>query len=200
MKFFKFSFLLLLLSLLALPLSAENNGLNNKFVKNNAEAVMFLPQFSSYGIAGIHLNISANDFSIFAAKDDGSTVFNLSAQKSFMSVSKDEYNGVYSYYFICKGHNIAKKDWFGIEISFLDGSDYVTVTVYRDYKRNVNGMIDFKTTDSYMCDAMAFHSGGYYGLQNPKYDTNIKKSFKFFETFIKANFKKIEKQQDYPFF
>ena len=33
--------------------------------------------------------------------------------------------------------------------------------------------------------------------KNPKYDSDIKKSFKFFETFIKAKFKTIGKAQDY---
>ena len=194
MKIIKSLFLTLLLSLMAYPLSAENNGLNNKFVKKNAEAVMFLPQFSHYGIAGIHLNISANDFSIFAAKDNGSTVFNLSAQKSFIKAEKFEHNGIYAYYFICKNHNIAKEDWFGIKIIFTDDSDNVSVAVYQDFYNK-----KFNSVKEYICDAIGFHSGGYYGLQNPKYDTDIKKSFKFLETFIKAKFKKINKAQDYPF-
>lgn len=192
MKLLKFSFLPLLLSLLALPLTAENNGLNNKFVKNNAEAVMFLPA-SDYpdGLAGIHLNISSNDFSIMGIRANSSTVFNLSAQKSFIKVSRD---GKY-YKFECNNKSIKTENRFKVTVELEEGNKRIIVFVYTDYREGKYGG-NYYSINAYKCDAVAFHSGGYYGLQNPKYDTNLKKSFKFFETFIKANFKKIDKIED----
>ena len=55
-------------------------------------------------------------------------------------------------------------------VDFIDDDiDNVRVKIYKDYK---NG--DFKSNTEYFCDAMRFYSGGYYGLQNPKYDSDIK--------------------------
>ena len=184
MKSVNLLFLTFLLSFMTLPLSAENNGLNNKFVKESAEAVMFLPAIDyPDGLAGIHLNISPDNFFIFGVRANSSTIFNLSAQKSFIKVEKPFKN---VYYFICKNHNIAKEYWFDIKIMYFDDANRFYIEVSQDFYNN-----KFNTVKEYYCDAVAFHSGGYYGIQNPKYDTNLKKSFKFFETFIKANFKKI---------
>lgn len=179
MKILKFSLLLLLLS--ALPLSAENNGLNEK-IAAPARAIVLLNwevQIDAGCYKQTTIDLSSDEIVVYY--DD---IPKFSCPQKYIKakiIGGDNYDGIS---LSCCDPNINPNKWFEVYVEL--GKKDLRLCIIEN--ENGDSSLDYKDSSSLLfLEGVGFYAENKWGISELKYETNIKKAFKYYTNFMLCN-------------
>lgn len=181
MKIIKSLFLTLLLSLMAYPLSAENNGLNEKIAAPATSIVLLTWQTQVKAGCTKQTMIDLSSDNLIVYYDD---VPKFSCPKKYI---KAEFTGGNNYDGIslsCCDPNINTNKWFKVYIELGKRDLRLCITE----NKNGDSSLDYNDSTSLLfLDGVGFYIKNKWGISDLKYETNKQKAFKYYTNFMLCN-------------
>lgn len=181
MKIFKLSFLLLLLSLITHPITAENNGLNEKIAAPATSIVLLTWQTQVKAGCTKQTMIDLSSDNLIVYYDE---VPKFSCPKKYI---KAEFTGGNNYDGIslsCCDPNINTNKWFKVYIELGKRDLRLCITE----NKNGDSSLDYNDSTSLLfLDGVGFYIKNKWGISDLKYETNKQKAFKYYTNFMLCN-------------
>ena len=181
MKIIKSLFLTLLLSLIAYPLSAENNGLNEK-IAAPARSIVLLTwpvQIEAGCIKQTKIDLSSDKIVVYY--DD---VPEYSCPKKYIKAKFSGGNNYDGISLSCCDPNINTNKWFKVYIELGKRDLRLCITE----NKNGDSSLDYNDSTSLLfLDGVGFYIKNKWGISDLKYETNKQKAFKYYTNFMLCN-------------